>query len=112
MNPHKQHAGIWQAFAAGMFAEACVNSAKFSDEQLDPDSVEMEFLLDCGDAMAACGVEIKDALKAFAAGKQMMQELRNEGLQKHGLTLAEDNPPNEYTGAERQLAGKPDRRLS
>lgn len=109
---HKQHAATWLAFSAGMFAEAMVNASKFTDEQITADDAQNEFLMGCGEAFEALDLTADDALKSFDAGRKTAAELRETGLQKAGLAIVEDCPPLLYTGAERQLTGKPDRRLS
>lgn len=104
MSQHKQHAAVWLAFSAGMFADATENASHFTDEQVTQDDAEAMFRISNGDALDALGLEVDDAMKYFDKGRTFMRELRAKAAQPP-LALAEDPPP-------LQLTGKPNGRLS
>lgn len=107
----KQHAGIWLAFSAGMYADATENAAHFTDEQFEPGDAEAMFRVAADDALKALGLDADQGMRAFEKGRAFMAELRAKA-QIPPLAKLEDPPPLEYTPAERQLTGKPDRSLS
>lgn len=111
MNAAKQHAAVWLAFSAGMFADATENAARFTDEQIPPGDAEAMFRVAAGDALDALGLDSDAAMRAFDKGRTFMQEMRAKAAPPP-LAKPEDPPPLEYTGPERQLAGKPNGRLS
>ncbi len=110
MSQAKKHAAVWLAFSSGMYAEAVVHAAKFADEQIDADDARTMFRVACGEALDALGIAHDEIAPIFDKGMSFMAELRTKGVSS--LTKPEDSPPNEYPGPERQLAGKPDGRLS
>ncbi len=111
MSTHKAHAALWLAFSAGMYAEATVNAAKFTDEQIDAEDARALFRVACSEAFDARGVEQDKIDTVFEKGRAFMAELREKGA-PIPLPKQEDGPPLEYVGPERQLTPKPDGRLS
>ncbi len=110
----KKDAGVWFSFAAGMYAEACLDASQHTDAlRLTPNAALTEFLDSTSAARIALEITPFEALASYEAGRKMMQEIRDAGAAKwNPLQVAEDNQPLSYTGPERQLTGKPDGRLS
>jgi hypothetical protein len=101
-----RQAGVWQAFAAGMLAESFVHtSSVLGSGKITDDGMRAEFENTHDDMMAACGIDMSDALKSFDAGRISMREARFAGSLLHCPAVVEDPPP-------LQLTGKPDRGLS
>jgi hypothetical protein len=112
VNTRKHDAGVWLAFAAGMFAESVQHSGSLIGFTVSDDEATAGFV-DCHqETMQALGVHTVSALKSFQAGKQMMREIRGNAEARRDVP--EDGPPNEVPGVTTlfALAGKPDRRLS